>query len=67
LPGWAALVAGPAERATIIALRVLPGATEAGARNLISTGAATSHLVHTFGEIINSLAAEAKSLMAASM
>ena len=44
----------------------LTSATEAGARYLLSTDAATSHLVFTFGEIINSLAAEAKSLMAAS-
>lgn len=44
----------------------LTSATEAGARDLISTDAATSHLLLTFGEIINSLAGEAKSLMAAS-
>lgn len=44
----------------------LTSATEAGARGLISTDAATSHLVFTLGEIINALAAEAKSLMAAS-
>jgi len=37
LPGWAALVAGPAERATIIALRVLPGATETG-NSFVITG-----------------------------
>jgi hypothetical protein len=44
----------------------LTSATEAGARDLLSTDEATSHLANTFGEIINSLAAEAKSLMAAS-
>jgi hypothetical protein len=44
----------------------LTSATEAGARDLISTDAATSHLLLAFGEIINSLAGEAKSLMAAS-
>jgi hypothetical protein len=44
----------------------LTSATEAGARDLLSTDEATSHLVNTFGEIINSLAVEAKSLMAAS-
>lgn len=44
----------------------LTSATEAGARDLVSTDAAASHLLLTFGEIINSLAAQAKSLMASS-